>query len=177
MEQCAVFPFFEVLFKTDVTLLIKFNEKHGAVCANHHLCLNAAHHLWFVYLFMSFWAKICTSHCYSVLLFWFVQIVGKKSRIKTEKEENERPFCCFYGKIKWNIKHIVLGDTNWTWLNEKPHYINYVRDFFEAQLKLRVREKGRLNQILVRCPVCGPGIWTQTIAEAFFIWANRNKNK
>lgn len=126
--------------KTDVTLLIKFNGKHGAVCANRRL--NAAHHLWYVYLFMSFWAKICTSHCYSVLVFWFVQIVGKKSRIKAEKEQNERPCCCFYGKIKWNIKHIVLDDTNWTWLNEKPHYINYVRDFFWSTAEAQRERKG-----------------------------------
>lgn len=103
---------------------------------------------------------------YSVLLPEVVKIVGKRDKRnflkeeKTEKEENEREeeLCmCFCDKIKWNIKHTVLGDTKWTWLNEKPHCINYVRPLFWG--KAEAHTDRRNPKILVCCQLCRPQLF------------------
>lgn len=58
------------------------------------------------------------------------------------------------GKIKWNIKHIVLDDTKWTWLNEMPHYINYVGPLYWGKAEAHTQRKRPNPKILVCCPVC-----------------------
>lgn len=77
------------------------------------------------------------------------------------------PCWCFCDKMKWNIKHTVLADTKWTWLNEKPHYINYVRPLFWGKTEAH-SERGN-PKILVCCPVCCP--WLFGARHIYRLWS------
>ena len=121
-----------------VTLSICFSGKQGDRLFKPWSASPCGHHPLLLYPLLPCWAKPAHHtiyHPHHVTVSYFqglLKLSGKGTSREVEKKMRERrDWCwCFCDKIKWNIKHIVLADTKWTWLNEKPHYINYVRPPF-----------------------------------------------